>query len=54
MQELVEPIRRLLGQLTTKEVEFDMEVLQKIVPEKPKKDESQEAQEEKMEEGGKE
>ena len=31
MQELVEPIRRLLGQLTTKDVEFDMEVLQKIV-----------------------
>ena len=31
MQELVEPIRRLLGQLTTKEVEFDLEALQKIV-----------------------
>lgn len=31
-----------------------IEVLQKIVPEKPKKDESQEAQEEKVEEGGKE
>lgn len=31
MQELVEPIRRLLGQLTTKEVEFDMEALREIV-----------------------
>ena len=31
MQELVGPIRHLLGQLTTKEVEFDLEALERIV-----------------------
>lgn len=31
MQELVGPIRHLLGQLTTKEMEFDLEALERIV-----------------------